>query len=69
MNNWLKLGMAGVALAGSLNAVAQETPPEAEKPKKPAVEMDEGSFSIEASDLIAKKLRDHVKVEQAEEIA
>ncbi len=67
MNNWMKMGMAGIALTGSLTAAAQEAPPEP-KAQGTTIQVDDGGFSIEASDLIAKKLRDYVKEEQDERI-
>lgn len=55
MNKWLKVGLTGVALSTALTATATEVisvKAESELTQKPA-------FSIEASDLVAKKMRDY----------
>jgi hypothetical protein len=68
MNNWMKMGMAGFALAGSLQALATDTPIEDPRSQQSTIQVDEGGFKIEASDLIAKKMRDYVKEEQTKQI-
>jgi hypothetical protein len=65
MDNWMKMGLAGIALAGGLSASAQETPSQTSKAQDTSIQKNEGDFHIEASDLIAKKLRDYVKDEHA----
>ncbi len=63
MNKWIKMGITGAVLVSSLQAGAEETPPD-EVAYLPVQMDDDSGFTIEASDLIAKKLRDFVRVEE-----
>jgi hypothetical protein len=72
MNNWMKMGFAGIAIASCLPASAKDTVPYIPEPhhkvQSPAITLDETDFKIEASDLIAAKLRDYVVGGQTENI-
>lgn len=68
MNNWMKIGIAGIALTGTLSALAEEAPKAPVQPDA-VISIEEGGFKIEASDLIAKKLRDFRSEEKSESIA
>lgn len=63
MNKWIKMGITGAVLVGSLQVGAEETPPD-EVASSPAQMDHDSGFIIEASDLIAKKLRDFARVEE-----
>jgi hypothetical protein len=63
VNKWIKMGITGAVLVGSLQAGAEETPPD-EVASQPAQMDDDSAFVIEASDLIAKKLRDFARIEE-----
>lgn len=55
MNKWLKVGLTGMALTTALTATASEVvkrEAQSELSQKPA-------FTIEASELVAKKMRDY----------